>query len=65
MYTWSLLPPVPLLRQGRTKFVIGIAHVFFHAVTFADARGSCLNMRSTGRGFKLLPRDMANTNALK
>ena len=33
--------------------------MFFHALTFAVARGSCLNPRPPGRGFKLLPRDTA------
>ena len=37
-------------------------HVFL-ALTFAVARGSCLNPRPPGRGFKLLPRDTANVNA--
>ena len=39
--------------------------MFFHALTFAVAQGSCLSPRLQGRGFILLPRDMANVNALK
>ena len=39
--------------------------MFFHALTFSMARGSCLNPRPPGRGFKMLPRDTANVNALK
>ena len=34
--------------------------MFFRAITFAVARGSCSNLRPSGRGFKLLPRDTAN-----
>ena len=41
------------------------SYMFFHALTFAVARGSCLNPRPPGRGFKLLPRDTVNVNALK
>ena len=37
----------------------------FHALIFAGFRGSCLNMRSLGRMFKLLPRGPVNVNALK
>ena len=37
----------------------------FYGLTFAVARGSSLNPRPPGRGFKLLPRDTANVNALK
>ena len=32
---------------------------------FMVAREICLNPRPRGRGFKLLPRDTANVNALK
>ena len=32
------------------------SYMFFHALTFAVAQGSC---------FKLLPKDRANVNALK
>ena len=39
--------------------------MFFHALIFAVARRSCLKPRPAGRGFKLLPRDPANVNALK
>ena len=39
--------------------------MFFHALTFAGSRGSCLNMRSLGRMLKHLPRGLANVNALK
>ena len=34
--------------------------MFFHALTFAMATGSCLSMRPRGGGFKLLPRDTEN-----
>ena len=37
----------------------------FHALTFAVARGSCLNPRPPDRGFKLLVGDTANVNAWK
>ena len=39
--------------------------MFFHALTFAGSRGSCLNMRPQGRVFKHLPGDLANVNAMK
>ena len=39
-------------------------HTFFHALTFAGSRGSCLNTRLQGGVFKLLPKDPANVNAL-
>ena len=39
--------------------------MFFHALTFAVAQGSCLNPRPPGCGFKMLLRDTANVNALK
>ena len=32
--------------------------MFFHALTFAGSRGSCLNTRPLGRVFKHRPRDM-------
>ena len=38
--------------------------MFFHALTFAESRGSCLNMRLFGRVFKHL-RDPASVNAMK
>ena len=42
---------------------IGIIHALY-ALTFAVARGCCLKASTLlGRGFKLLPRDMANANA--
>ena len=37
---------------------------FFHVLTFAVARASCSSPRPQDRGFKLLPRDMANVNAI-
>ena len=39
--------------------------MFFHALTFAGSRGSCLNTRPLGRVFKHLPRDPASVNAMK
>ena len=39
--------------------------MFFHALTFAGFRGSCLNMRPLGRVFKHRPRDPASVNAMK
>ena len=39
--------------------------MFFHALTFAGSRGSCLNTRPLGRVFKLHPRDPASVNAMK
>ena len=39
--------------------------MFFHALTFAGSRGSCLNTRPIGRDFKHLPRNLANVNARK
>ena len=39
--------------------------MFFHALTFAGSRGRCLNLRPLRWMFKLLPRDLANVNALK
>ena len=44
--------------------IIGTIHVF-HALTLAVARGICLDPRLPGRGFKLIPRDTANINAVK
>ena len=38
---------------------------FFHALTFAGSRGSCLNTRPLGRVFKHRPRDPASVNAMK
>ena len=43
---------------------IGIIHIF-HASLFAGSRGSCLNSRPLGRGFKHIPRDPANVTAMK
>ena len=40
-------------------------HTFFHALTFAWSRGSCLNMRLIGRVFKHLMRDPASVIAMK
>ena len=39
--------------------------MFFHALTFAGSRGSCLNTRPLGRVFKHRPRDPAGVNAMK
>ena len=39
--------------------------MFFHALTFARSRGSCLNTRPLGRVFKHGPRDEACVNAMK
>ena len=39
--------------------------MFFHALTFARSRGSCLNTRPLGRVFKHPPRDPASVNAMK
>ena len=39
--------------------------MFFHALTFAGSRGSCLIKRPFGRVFKHRPRDPASVNALK
>ena len=39
--------------------------MFFHALTFARSRGSCLNTRPLGRVFKHRPRDPASVNAMK
>ena len=39
--------------------------MFFHAITFAGSRGSCLNTRPLGRVFKHRPRDPASVNAMK
>ena len=39
--------------------------MFFHALTFAGSRGSCLNTRPSGRVFKHHPRDQASVNAMK
>ena len=40
-------------------------HMFFHALTFAGSRESCLNTRLLGCVFKLRLRDPANVNAKK
>ena len=39
--------------------------MFFHALTFAGSRGSCLNTRKLGRVFKHCPRDQASVIAMK
>ena len=39
--------------------------MFFHALTFAGSRGSCLNARPLGREVKHRPRDPASVNAMK
>ena len=37
--------------------------MFFHELTFAGSRESCLNTRPLGRVFRYLPRDRANVIA--
>ena len=39
--------------------------MFFHALTFARSRGSCLNTSPSGRVIKHRPRDPASVNAMK
>ena len=39
--------------------------MFFHALTFAGSRESCLNTRRLDRVFKHRPRDPASVNAMK
>ena len=39
--------------------------MFFHALTFAGSRGSCLNMRPFGQVFKHRPRDPKSVNSMK
>ena len=39
--------------------------MFFHALTFAGSRESCLNTRPLGRVFKHRSRDPASVNAMK
>ena len=39
--------------------------MFFHALTFAGSRGSCLNTRPLGRVLKYRPRDPASVDAMK
>ena len=39
--------------------------MFFHALTLAGSRESCLNMRPLGGVFKHHPRDPASVNAMK
>ena len=39
--------------------------MFFHALTFAGSRRSCLNSRPLGREFKNLVRDRTNVYAMK
>ena len=41
------------------------SHIFFHALTFAGSRGSCLNMLPIGRVLKHLLRDTESVNAMK
>ena len=38
---------------------------FFHTLTFAGSRGSCLNTRPIGGMFKHLPRDQVSVKAMK
>ena len=45
--------------------VVNRSNMFFHALTFAGSRGSCLNTRPIARVFKHLPRDPARVNAMK
>ena len=40
-------------------------HTFFHALTFARSRGSCLNTRLKGWVFNHLQRNQASVNAMK
>ena len=49
----------------KCKSNIGITHVFFHVLTFAGSRGSCLKRRPLGRVFKHRPRDSSSVNAMK
>ena len=39
--------------------------MFYHALTFAGSRGSCLYTRSLGRVVKHRPRDPETVNAMK
>ena len=39
--------------------------MFFHALTFAGSRGSCLNLRPLGRVFKHRLRDPESVNAME
>ena len=39
--------------------------MFFHPLTFAGSRGSCLDIRLAGRVLKHLQREMAIVNAMK
>ena len=50
-----------LLIACNTAFyaIIQGSYMFFHALTFAGSRGSCLNRRWEGRVFKRFPRDPA------
>ena len=41
-------------------FFYAQAHMCFDALTFAEARGRCLNPRPLGRGLKVLPSDLKN-----
>ena len=57
-----------LLTYSINRFCHDVAlqyrdHTFFHALTFAGSRGSCLNTTLQGRVFKCLLRDLANVNA--
>ena len=57
--------PVATSQPDIVQYRIKGSYMFFHALTFAGNRGSCLNMRPLDRMFKLLPRDPANIIALK
>ena len=39
--------------------------MFFHALTFAGSRGSCLNTRPSGQVFKHSPRDPASVDTIE
>ena len=45
--------------------VIKRSHMFFHSLTFAGSRGSCLNKMPLCRVFKHRLRDPASVNAMK
>ena len=63
-FRFSILSYKSAVCVERVLFNAGTMHVF-HALTYAVARGSCLIPKALGRGFKLLPRNTANVNALK
>ena len=61
-----------MIKICRTGLLFGVSgkhyrdHIcFFHALTFAESLGCCLNTRPIGRMFKHLPRDLASVNAMK